>query len=668
MRWLRPLLIFVIFLASLLLAAVCALTWLVTPQRIEARLMQTAAALHAELTLAGDIQVERLPTLRIRLPAASWAWDNGALHFDGADLELTPFAIFATSPKIERLTLTRPTLALHDVRDWRPTVRPQGFDIGRLDIVRGHLQADALTLDDVQGSLLNVNESGADLALDARARLGAADGRASLTAHALWQKDFSEVQLLTPLLNWDGLVALRPHTLSANARLLTLRADNTLAADNLHFELRDAERQWRLDSPSLSVSGRHLQSDALMLRLEADEGRFSAQGRLAACLDTPVWSLSDAVITSQNALPESSRPTPERRMSGSLASDASGVLSLNLEGRFLGEALQIHVNALPQLGDEARLVTGGIVLGHWRPNDWLPVLQHLSDYSAWHLDTSLRIGSVNGTDLSDVLGRLVVQDGRATLLDARARLWGAEASADAMLDASGLWRVRARVNDADVGRALTRSHLPAWLSGRLAASLELSGNLAETDSSPALTMDGSLENAQLQGIDLELARRLALSERSDTLPAEILQHDARTPVRTFNFALAGKTDALQITALEAQGERWRLQAITPAPLTAIGLTVVFEPQDREPGFRLPLSAVTSDDGARWTLAWDVAAAEVRALLGDDAWNIEGLKRRVERWVKNFEAQLPDPRSILDEAKKALGVRENDPASPSGAPL
>ena len=195
MRHIRTVLAVLLFLATLCLALVAALSFWITPERVSARLasaLETHLGLRAELS--GELALKRLPELEITVPRGalkSAATGEARGEFAAAVIRMKPWAIFANSPRVDEVLIDGLELSVSAASAAEAaggaTSSKAFWNISLVDLRNGSLALEpgvlgdaAVSLEALEARLENLDETGGTVRLAANLKADPASGALTL--------------------------------------------------------------------------------------------------------------------------------------------------------------------------------------------------------------------------------------------------------------------------------------------------------------------------------------------------------------------------------------------------------------------------------------------------------------------------------------------------------
>ena len=259
-RFLRGLLFLGCFAAAILLAGVAALYFLVTPERVSARITEVVEReLGLELSMSALPSVRHLPELVVTIPESTLkkpGHDDWQLSLKSAQITLNPLAVFAQSPKIRELRIVKPALAMPEEEFFTRLNEPYlvstlGFDMDAFVVESGSvtlLSEKPSTASDLSVRLANLSETGAQVFLSGHCERGGFSGAFQLSGDARWPTGLGDLTLEAPIVEFKGLLNGKEWQLRWSAEKLT----------------RENFRAWHMTRPDLrtDVNGRVLSVSA----------------------------------------------------------------------------------------------------------------------------------------------------------------------------------------------------------------------------------------------------------------------------------------------------------------------------------------------------------------------------------------------------------------------
>ena len=206
-RFLRGLLFLGCFAAAILLAGVAALYFLVTPERVSARITEVVEReLGLELSMSALPSVRHLPELVVTIPESTLkkpGHDDWQLSLKSAQITLNPLAVFAQSPKIRELRVVKPALAMPEEEFFTRLNEPYlvstlGFDMDAFVVESGSvtlLSEKPSTASDLSVRLANLSETGAQVFLSGHCERGGFSGAFQLSGDARWPTGLGDLTL-----------------------------------------------------------------------------------------------------------------------------------------------------------------------------------------------------------------------------------------------------------------------------------------------------------------------------------------------------------------------------------------------------------------------------------------------------------------------------------------
>lgn len=651
-RTLRGLLFLTCFAAVLLLAGVAALYFLVTPERVTTRLTQVVEReLGLELRLSSPPEIRHLPELVLTLPEATLlkpGHDEWQISFKQASIALHPLAIFAQSPKIRELRLKDLALALPETEFFTRLNKPYlvstvGFDMDAFVLENASLtllSETPILIKDLTVHLTNLSETGAQSFLSGHYERAVVSGAFQFSGNARWPMGLGELSIQQPLFEFKGLDD-------------GVEREWRWAADTL---TRQDFRTWNATHPDLRfrVDNQTLIASANLLSI-TPEAWTSHETTLTTDLPFGGEMLSWRITGNPERNAKGFFHWPDLRITASNnthRTDLSGAFSLSeekkgriaLSGSLFGAPTKFEADITPAFSETVSGVfrprlEGFLQLGAQDPTFWRS-LERRGFFSLFDFSGSLSLaGLTNDTSLCDLRTDVSLLNGNLVLTNAQAKLFGGNVRFTAQVQRDGRWQVEGNGEELALDAFLTRSFGRAPIEGRGRVHGEANGSLTDEKVPANVTVDVEVADATLIGLDLDTAYHLLLEERSDTLPAEILAPNMKTPVTTLSFRLEGRPQDLFITNGRMEGDGWIADFGGSLPSLRPEWQGTFRWAEASPvpALTLPwrLEQAPEATSFRWDLSWASTASIVRNALGEDSWSIDSIKRRTRRVWRNF---------------------------------
>lgn len=679
MRHLRTVTALLLFLALIVLAAVAALSFWVTPERVAQRVanaLETHLGLRVEYSAAPTLK--RLPELEVTLPGSSLvrAADGERLGgFSAAVIRLKPWAIFAESPRVDHILVDGLdlTLAPGTPASAEQARRLSGtyWDVALMELRNSSLTlrggvfgAAPVRISALEARLEGMSEAGGVVRAAGSLEGAALSGAATLSGAFRFTPDAATAELLprlaleSPAFTLDGLWRSRSVHAELNAAALAPSAAGwRLTAPALKAAFADGA-SWRVSAPEAVLSAGSLSAEHAdaSLTLTSAEGVLSAEG--SAKLD---WTASPAAL-SLSAINLTSAWTPQgaqtaaaSRLTGSLSAAAGGAARADLQGTLFGTSVRISAaseatpDALrPQLKGEVRLgVVDPAVAAAlpWRP-EWLGFADFEGSLSVDGFGPAAGFSTLTA-EAKLVDGALSIARGAGEWLSGRLDFAGFVAR-------DGLWKANLKVRGARAEAWATGLGRPAALSGRVDGALDLGGALSPEPGRPRISEAAgafTVADGAFAGFNIPLAHKILVEETPDATPPEV-----RQPQSTSAFdELSLKTElepgalALRITDGRVKAEAWTADftgVFTRGRLT-LAPVIHLPAVEKIPAF--DLAAALETDGAAapvWKADWAGAARVVAEARSGEPFSIDAFGRRVERAIKDFWQGLELPQMEL----------------------
>lgn len=688
-RFLRGLLFLGCFAAAILLAGVAALYFLVTPERVSARITEVVEReLGLELSMSALPSVRHLPELVVTIPESTLkkpGHDDWQLSLKSAQITLNPLAVFAQSPKIRELRVVKPALAMPEEEFFTRLNEPYlvstlGFDMDAFVVESGSvtlLSEKPSTASDLSVRLANLSETGAQVFLSGHCERGGFSGAFQLSGVARWPTGLGDLTLEAPIVEFKGLLNGKEWQLRWSAEKLT----------------RENFRAWHMTRPDLrtDVNGRVLSVSA-----NAWDWKEGAWTSREALLSTELswdgtamkWRATGNPARDAQGLfhwPDlllvATHPSGATELTGALSLTRERTGRISLSGTLLGSPAKLDADiarAFSETLDETPRprLEGSLRLGAQQGALWL-ALERSGFFSLFDFSGDVSIaGFEHDGALRELSAAVRLLNGELALTEGRGSLYGGAMTFDARKRADGSWNATLQAENVETADFLARSFGRAPVSGKAEVTLRASGHLRHPEEPVDLTAEVSAADATLRGLDLGRAYDLLIEERSDTLPAEVLANDASTPVRAMRFRLAGRPADLLVTDGRMEGEGWRAEfggSLPPLRPQWLG-TFRWEAAGSVPALELPwhFEKPVERNESGWRLSWAQTASAVRNALGEDPWSLESIERRAKRaWlnlrdrIENFEFSAPDFSELKEKFYDWLPFTEKEtPAEPT----
>lgn len=680
MRHLRTVTALLLFLALIVLAAVAALSFWVTPERVAQRVanaLETHLGLRIEYSAA--LTLKRLPELEVTLPGSSLvrAADGERLGgFSAAMIRLKPWAIFAGSPRVDHILVDGLDLTL------APGTPASAEQARRLsgtywDVALMELRNSAVTLSgEVFGSapvrisalearLENMSEAGGVVRAAGNLDGAALSGAATLSGAFRFTPDAATAELLprlvldSPAFTIDGL--WRSRSVHAELNAASLAPDQAgwrLTAPALKAVFADGA-SWRVSAPEAALTAGSLSTEraSASLTLTSAEGTLSAEG--SAKLD---WRASPAALT-LTAIDLTSAWTPQgtqaaaaaSRLTGSLSTAAGGAARADLQGTLFGTSVRISAASetspdapRAQLKGEVRLgvVDPAIAAAlPWRP-EWLG----FADFEgALSVD-----GFGPAAGFSTLSAEAKLADGALSLAHGTGEWLGGRLDFAGFVARDGLWKANLKVRGARAEAWATALGRPAALSGRVDGALDLGGALSPEPGRPRISEasgDFTVADGAFAGFNIPLAHKIMVEETPDATPPEVRQPQSTSAFDELSFRTALESDApaLRITDGRVKAEAWTADFTGVFTRGRLTLTPVIHlpAEEKVPAF--DLAAALETDGSAvpvWRADWAGAARVVAEARSGEPFSLDAFGRRIERAIKDFWQGLELPQMEL----------------------
>lgn len=662
LRYVRLALIVITVLALFLLGAVAALYLYITPERVQSRLSE---ALYRDLGVSvepsGPVRVHILPRLRIAYPKSTIRLTSteAASSVDSALFEMTPFAFFASRPRIDSLTLVRPALTI-STEDWsRFAARDASetlpiWNIGALYIQDGTLAIErsggdgTVRLTGVKAGFAELTEKGASLTAAALASLPSLSGEMTLRGRADWSRGIRSLTLESAGFTFKGLAAGRDLRLEAKADSLALgeaaKAENVSASADLADGRRIAA-----SASSVSLASGVLSAGDLSAALSFDAlgGRETLSVRAPLKLTLGSGELSAQPLEARSSLAKAGAGQPEDlgRMSGeALWSGRAGTGRLVLEGSYRGMPLSVRLagTGLSETasGEGKPELSGDVRLGRLPAPIWRSLLAGSRLLDAFSGSFRLEVSpELPGSAVASFSAGVSVKDGRASWKDGTSSFAGTTLISSGELSADGAWHAEGRWD-----RALPELLAPfasAVTSGTFRAEGRIGAERIASLSAKVTAADG-----ELYGADLPSAAAIMGDEQPESAPKRAFRAGAATPFSSLSFVLSCRSGACGAEQGLVKGEGF--SAGFAGEAGSLKGTVTFSDALGHRLFAMPAAVAVRDGKAVWQPDWSAALAEDKAKAGEKGWSVKRAKdwvlRRLDDWWQGIELpslELPD---------------------------
>ena len=678
MRHLRTVTALVLFLALIVLAAVAALSFWVTPERVAQRV---ANALETHLGLrieySAPLTLKRLPELEVTLPGSSLvrAADGERLGgFSAAVIRLKPWAIFAESPRVDHilvdgldLTLTPGTPAsAEQARRLSGTY----WDVALMELrnsavtLKGEVFGSApVRISALEARLEGMSEAGGVVRAAGSLEGAALSGAATLSGAFRFTPDAAAEPLArlafdSPAFTIDGLWRSRSVHAELNAAALT--PDQTgwrLTAPALKAVFADGA-SWRVSAPEAALTAGSLSAERAhaSLTLTAAEGALSAEG--SAKLD---WRTSPAALTltaidlTSTWTPQGAQAAAASRLTGSLSAAAGGAARADLQGTLFGTSVRISAAAEASPGALRPQLKGEVHLGvvdpavaaalPWRP-EWLGFADFEGPLSV--------DGFGPAAGFSTLSAEAKLADGALSLARGAGEWLGGRLDFAGFVARDGLWKANLKVRGARAQAWATDLGRPAALSGRVDGALDLGGTLSPEPGRARINEAFgafTIADGAFSGFNIPLAHKILIEEAPDATPPEVRQPQSTSAFDALSFKTALEPDALalRITDGRVKAEAWTADftgVFTRGRLT-LAPVIHLPAVDKIPAF--DLAAALEMDGSAapvWKADWAGAVRVVAEARSGEPFSIDAFGRRIERAIKDFWQGLELPQMEL----------------------
>ncbi len=686
MRHIRTVLAVLLFLATLCLALVAALSFWITPERVSARLasaLETHLGLRAELS--GELALKRLPELEITVPRGalkSAATGEARGEFAAAVIRMKPWAIFANSPRVDEVLIDGLELSVSAASAAEAAGAAGGatsskvfWNISLVDLRNGSLALEpgvlgdaAVSLEALEARLENLDETGGTVRLAANLKADPASG--ALTLAGLFR-----------FLPGAGPLPERLSIESASASLDGLWSGRSLHAEGAAASVAPSAGGWSLAGARLSAtfakggSWSFCAESARLTRtgLESDRigftartpvaagglsGELSAEGsaRTSWIFEPAAVSLSAIELSTRLERPGVSAASAADRLTGRIMLSSLGDADVELSGSFAGASLAAKLHSDDAVEGNAPLrLSGEVHLGAIDPA--LAASIRLPDAQlgrvAFEGDVSVdSLGPALG--LSGLSARAQLRDGALTLAEGRAAWLRGDANFTAHLSAEGTWRASVRVRGASAGEWFAGLGRPAALTGHADGAIELAGSLRpEVGEAPLSQAEGSfvIRDGAFSGLDVPAAFRILVEDMPAAIPPEVRKPDASTPFAELGFRTELRGGRLVIARGRATGPAegnaplWTADFEGGLAAGALAIKTTLRLPAREKLPEIPLAAEVRTDASLapdWQVAWKEALEVVEAARSGEPMTLDALGRRVERAIRDFWQGLELP--------------------------
>jgi hypothetical protein len=662
LRYVRLVLIVITVIALFVLGAVAALYLYITPERVQARLSE---ALYRDLGVtvepSGPVKVRILPRLRIAYPKSTIRLTSteAASGVDSALFEMTPFAFFASRPRIDSLTLVRPALTI-STEDWTRFVTRDStetlpiWNIGALYIQDGTLSiercggAEPVRFTGLKAGFAELTEKGAALTAAALASLPSLSGEMTLKGQADWSHGIRSLTLGSADFTFKGLAGGRDLRLEAKADSLTLgespRAANASAAADL-----PEGRRLTASCASVSLVSGVLSTDALnaAFSFDGEGGRETLSIRAPFKVALESGELSAQPLEAHSSLMKTGAKNPEDlgRMTGeALWSGRGGTGRLVLEGSYRGMPLSVRLTgtglAETASGEGKPELSGDVRLGRLPAPIWRSLLAGSRLLDAFNGSFRLEVSpELPGSAVTSFSAGITVKDGRASWKDGTSSFGGTSLISSGELSADGAWHAEGRWD-----RALPELLAP-FASAVTSGSFKAEGRIG-AERIASLSAKVSAADGELYGADLPSAAAIMADEQPENAPKRAFKASSATPFSSLSFVLSCRDGACGAEQGLVKGDGFTADFAGEAG--ALKGTVTFTDALGHKLFAMPAVVSAKDGKAVWTPDWNKALAEDKAKAGEKGWSVKRAKdwllRRFDDWWQGIELpsfELPD---------------------------
>ncbi len=701
MRHIRTVLAVLLFLATLCLALVAALSFWITPERVSARLasaLETHLGLRAELS--GELALKRLPELEITVPRGalkSAATGEARGEFAAAVIRMKPWAIFANSPRVDEVLIDGLELSVSAASAAEAaggaTSSKAFWNISLVDLRNGSLALEpgvlgdaAVSLEALEARLENLDETGGTVRLAANLKADPASGALTLAGLFRFLPGAGplpeRLSIESASASLDGLWSGRSlHAEGATASVAPSAGGWSLAGARLSATFAKGG-SWSFCAESARLTRTGLESDRIgfTARTPVAAGELSAEGsaRTSWIFEPGAVSLSAIELSTRLERPGVSAASAADRLTGRIMLSSLGDADVELSGSFAGASLAAKLRSDDAVeGDAPLRLSGEVRLGALDPA--LAASIRLPDALlgrvAFEGDVSVdSLGPALG--LSGLSARAQLRDGALTLAEGRAAWLRGDANFTAHLSPEGAWRASVRVRGASAGEWFAGLGRPAALTGRADGAIELAGSLRpEVGEAPLSQAEGSfvIRDGAFSGLDVPAAFRILVEDMPAAIPPEVRKPDASTPFAELGFRTELRGGRLVIARGRATGPAeggaplWTADFEGGLAAGALAIKTTLRLPAREKLPEIPLAAEVRTDASlapAWQVAWKEALEVVEAARSGEPMTLDALGRRVERAIRDFWQGLELPKIELPKMPWQSEDKPAEPAQPA----
>lgn len=654
MRFVRLFLVVLTGLAFLCLGVIAGLYAYATPERLSSRI---AAALERDcgliLTPSAPITVKRLPRLEVKYPRSDVRSETAALSgsIESIVISMSPFAVFAKSPKVDSILIDRPTVqtsfaSLDNL--FRGQGSPLSITIDTVSVTDGEFRLkDGAVFTKTSAGFSGMTETGASFAISSLVSDPLFSGSITLSGRADWTQGLRHLRIENVQALAKGLVSGRSLELKAESRIVETDAGRLTSSD-LKTKLTESDGiRLTAEVPKLNIGTDNASADSLSFSAVFPVGHYQESIRGTASAD---FGLNSRSIRLSRISAETSRHRADGvseasgMLTGSLfwnPADASG--ELRLDGQYLGTPVMIALTRRPgDPQDNRSVLSGSVQLGDVSSITHSSLIRILRKLSAVRADIEVSAALLeNPAGLTGFRGRLISATGHLALTDGTASAQTGSFPFRAELEADGHWTVSAHWKDLQ-----PTTPMPPIFTGTTSGSLIFSGNLDKPGQSVRrLTLASS--DGLLYGSDLEQVAWIMTEEQPDAFPREAFSEKSSTRFSALRFTILEENGNLTISEGRAEGNGW--QADFSGNGSTISASVHFSTSGARGTFEMPVSiAVSSRNLPVWTPDWQKALSSAIAADGELPMTAGRMKDKILRELRNWwsdfdpaDMKLPD---------------------------
>lgn len=658
MRYLRSILAVLTGLAFLVLLLVLALYVYITPERFHQQFSQSISNRFGILLETAALpKIQHLPKLVVHYPQTTFTSVNSELKgaIKNFSISMSPFAVFALNPRIERITVQGLSVATQKDQAsqfWNQIQQSSvTFPLEHLEFKDAQLhvmdgETSLVKLNYIALSLNHFNEQTTSYATEFLMKRQDFTGQGKVQGIVDWTQGLNQTKWLNTQAELTGLQNGKSTKITTIVNQIAKEEQQVVFSD-LQLTIQTPQTtEIRFHTPSLSWNGQTIASSECHANYAYatpnGSQTFVATSPVSVTLNPLAIYAPSIAITASAISSSDGVESRNGNIEGSLFLDSPmNQGEIKLSGHIFNAPTNIqlqiaNVTSLPlfnasqqEASQKKALVTGTLQLDRFDISKTLPqwsskIVQTVDAEVAFSISPTAPFEK-----LQHVTGNLTIQNNQAKIHHGQWVLPSGNAPYTATL-LDDQWQVNSEWKNIDIN-----DFAPKLLAGQSSGTLKATGDFTKPD---LTRIESTIHVGQgvLYGINLPQIAEIMRTEQPATTPLEAVSQQSSCAFYNLETRIAATKNQFNIESAALAGDGW--QAALSGSSHQISGAVQFANADNKALFTLPLKVTLKDP--KWQLDWETAIQSAIATQGELPWSLQRFKnklsRELEDWWNNFD--------------------------------